>query len=219
MRILLVEDDKQIGSALVVALQDQAYTVDWVKEGLSGLNAAKIEKYSLVVLDLGLPKLDGFSVLKEIRAEDSKIPIIVITAKDQVEERIKGLDLGADDYMIKPFSTSEFLARLRALLRRSSGEVSSVLGVKGFSLDLNTCKIHKDNVEYSLTQKEFALMRVLMSKAGKVFSKNDLEEHLYGWGKEVSSNALEFTIHGLRKKLGKDIVKNIRGLGWMVNKE
>lgn len=218
MRILLIEDDSLIGKAIQQALKDASYSIDWCKDGLTGLTAARTEDYSLILLDLGLPKKNGFEVLKSLREEKYQLPAIIITAQDAVEDRIKGLDLGADDYLVKPFSIDELLARTRAVIRRNQGVASSVLSNGELTLDNSTGELTHGKETYTLSAREFALIRLLMLKPGRILSKSELEEKIYGWNEEVASNAIEVIIHGLRKKLGKDAIKNVRGLGWMVKK-
>ncbi|MDE1463623.1 response regulator [Spartinivicinus poritis] len=218
MRILLVEDDSLIGTAVKQALQDSGYPVDWMTNGQQAISAVKVQAYGAILLDLGLPGKNGFEVLRELRLSSIPAPVIIITARDAVEDRIKGLDLGADDFLVKPFSVSELQARIRAVVRRSNGVSNPVLESSDMSLDPSTCQITREGKVYTLTGREFALMHTLMLHPGKVFSRNELEEHIYGWNEEVASNAIEFLIHSLRKKLGKDAIKNIRGLGWLVNK-
>jgi two-component system OmpR family response regulator len=218
MRILLIEDDHLIGNAIQHALKDVAYSVDWVKDGQAGLSSAQTEDYDLILLDLGLPKKHGLDVLSNLRDSQNTMPVIIITAQDAVEDRIKGLDLGADDYLVKPFSIDELVARARAVIRRNQGAATSILANSEFSLDETTSILTQDEHAFELSAREFALMRLLLLKPGRILSKSELEEHIYGWNEEVASNAIEFIIHGLRKKLGKTAIKNVRGLGWMVNK-
>lgn len=218
MRVLLIEDDPLIGKAIQQALKDASYSIDWAKDGQTGLTSAQVEDYSLILLDLGLPKKNGFEILHVLRTEDCKTPVIIITAQDAVEDRIKGLDLGADDYLVKPFSIDELLARTRAVIRRNQGVASSILSNGEINLDNATGEITKGKETYNLSAREFALMRLLMLKPGRILSKSELEEQIYGWNEEVASNAVEVIIHELRKKLGKDTIKNVRGLGWMVSK-
>ena len=217
MRILLIEDDPLIGTAVEQALKNALYSVDWVKDGQLGLTAACTQDYSVILLDLGLPKKDGVEILRTLRDQQSLIPIIITTARDAVEDRILGLDLGADDYLVKPFRISELEARIRAVTRRSQGATRSVLESGTLKLDKASAEFFQNDQLIPLSAREFTLMRVLMLRPGKVFSKSDLEEQIYGWNEEVTSNAIEFIIHGLRKKLGKNAIKNIRGLGWMIN--
>jgi len=218
MRLLLIEDDPLIGAAIEQAMQDAAYAVDWVRDGQRAISAATVQEYSLLLLDLGLPKRDGFTVLNTLRQQKLSCPVIMITARDAVEDRIHGLDLGADDYLVKPFSIAELAARIRAVLRRHYGNTQSVLDNAVLSLDTIGCQVTRDGETYPLSAREYALLRTLMLQPGRVFSRTELEEQLYGWNEEIASNAIEFIIHGLRKKLGKDAIKNIRGLGWMVSK-
>ena len=218
MRILLIEDDPLIGTAIQQALKDASYSVDWSKDGQEGLNAARFQDYSLMLLDLGLPKKGGFEVLKVLRDQAIHIPVIITTAQDAVEDRIKGLDLGADDYLVKPFAIAELLARARAVIRRNQGAASSLLSSGEIVLDKATGELTRGEQKHKLSAREFALMRLLMLRPGRVLSKSELEEQIYGWDEEIVSNAVEVIIHGLRKKIGKEAIKNIRGLGWMVDK-
>lgn len=218
MRILLIEDDPLIGTAIQQALKDAAYSIDWSKDGLTGLASAHSEDYNLILLDLGLPQKNGFEVLKALRDDGYQIPVIIITAQDAIEDRIKGLDLGADDYLVKPFSIDELLARARAVIRRNQGAASSLLSNGELTLDETTSQLTQDDQTHLLSAREFALIRLLLLRPGRILSKSELEEQIYGWNEEVASNAIEVIIHGLRKKLGKEAIKNIRGLGWMVKK-
>ena len=218
MRILLVEDDNLIGGAIERALRDAAHAIDWVRDGAGALAVAANEDYALVLLDLGLPKKDGIEVLRELRRNKLGVPIIIITARDAVEERIRGLDDGADDYLVKPFSIGELEARIRALLRRKHGMVDAVLRSRSLSLNTATREAMRDSKTLVLSAREYALLQALMLRPGSILSRDELEEQIYGWNEEVASNAVEFLIHGLRKKLGKDAIKNVRGLGWMVNR-
>jgi len=217
MRTLLVEDDHHIGNAIKQALEDAAFTVNWVQDGNSATSSLAIEEYTLVLLDLGLPGKDGLTVLQELR-QSQNIPVIIITARDAIEERIKGLDLGADDYLVKPFAIDELHARIRAVVRRNNGVANPLISNSTMELNPATKEITANGATILLSAKEFALMQTLMLRPGNIFSRENLEESLYGWNEEVASNAIEFIIHGLRKKLGKDAIKNVRGLGWMVKK-
>ena len=216
MRILLVEDDQMIGEAMGVALKDAAYAVDWVKDGLSASNALAHAEHQAVLLDLGLPHRDGLEVLRRLRQTNNTIPVIVITARDGVEERIKGLDFGADDYLIKPFDYNELLARLRAVIRRQGGQATSVLSYGKLSLDPATHEARCGDAVNFLSPREFSLLHALLLRAGSILTRIELEEHIYGWNEEAESNAVDFLIHGIRKKLGADVIKNVRGAGWMV---
>lgn len=216
MRILLVEDDPMIGEAVSVALKDAAYAVDWVKDGATAGNVLEHGEHQAVLLDLGLPKRDGLEVLRRLRRAGNRIPVLVITARDGVEDRINGLDAGADDYLVKPFDVNELLARLRAVSRRQGGQSAPVLTNGKVSLDPATREAAHGNLAVVLSAREFALLRALLLRPGRLFTRAELETHLYGWNEEVESNAVDFLIHGVRKKLGADVIKNVRGAGWMV---
>lgn len=218
MRLLLIEDDLMIGEALTLALKDAAYSVDWVKDGKVGLLAIANQEHQAILLDLGLPKQDGLDVLRQMRAAGNKTPVMIITARDGVDNRIKGLDLGADDYLIKPFDIQELLARLRAITRRQGGQASSLLVVGDLQLDPATHQVQYQQQMAQLSAREFALLHALILSPGRIVSRAELEERIYGWNEEVESNAVDFLIHGIRKKLGNSAIKNLRGAGWMVAK-
>ena len=217
MRTLLVEDDELIGNAIKQALTDASFAVNWVQDGNTAISSLNTEEYSLVLLDLGLPGKNGLDVLHELR-RNKNIPVIIITARDSVEDRIKGLDLGADDYLVKPFSIDELHARIRAVVRRNNGVANPILSNSIIDLNPATCEATRDGETFPLSAREHALLQALMLRPGTIFSRESLEENIYGWNEEVASNAIEFIIHALRKKLGKDAIKNIRGMGWMVSK-
>ena len=219
MRVLLVEDDSMIGEAVCVALKDAAYAVDWVKDGDAAGSALKSDEYQTVLLDLGLPKCDGLDILKNLRKAGNKIPVIILTARDGLEERVKGLDSGADDYIVKPFNVEELLARLRAVIRRQGGQAAPLLTNGSVNLDPATHKATCGNVTAILSAREFAVLQAFMLYPGRILSRTSLEEQIYGWDEEVESNAIDFLIHNLRKKLGADVIKNVRGAGWMVEKQ
>lgn len=216
MRVLLVEDDLMIGEIFCEALSDNAYTVDWVKDGSQALLAIKTEHYDIILLDLGLPKVDGMEVLTTLRHAKIDTPVLILTARDDVQSRIKGLDAGADDYVIKPFDLGEVLARMRVLIRRGQGKADNLLSVGEISLDTAKKRAFLGGVALDLTAKEYMLLLSFMTNPNKVLSKADLESSLYGWGMEVESNAVEFLIYSLRKKLGQHTIKNVRGLGWYI---
>ena len=218
MRILLVEDDRMIGEAISVALRDAAYAVDWTRDGETALQAIANQEYQAILLDLGLPKLDGCTVLQRVRAIGSDLPIIIISARDALSDRIEGLDLGADDYLVKPFAMDELLARLRAIIRRQGGQGSPVLSSGSLQLDLSTHIAQLGEVSVLLSRREFALLQALLLRPGAILSRAQLEERLYGWGEEIESNSIDFLIHALRKKLGAEVIKNVRGAGWMVSR-
>lgn len=217
MRILLVEDDIMIGETLADTLQDEAYTVDWVKDGQQAITTIKVQPYDLILLDLGLPKVDGMSVLTAVRMAKLTTPVLILTARDATQDRILGLDAGADDYVVKPFELGELLARMRVLIRRSQGKTENLLQTGELSLDTVNKKVRLANQSINVTAKEYQLLHTFMLSPDKVLSKNQLEDSLYGWGMEVESNAIEFLIHSLRKKLGHNWIKNVRGLGWYIN--
>lgn len=219
MRVLLVEDDAMIGQAIQDALRDASYATDWVKDGLLALNSAATQRYDIVLLDLGLPGKDGLDVLRLIRARDDAVPLLIITARDGLDTRIQGLDCGADDYLLKPFAMTELLARMRAVLRRKGGSAQSLLSNGVLVLDPATREAAVDGLAaVQLSNREFALLQALMVRPGAILSRAELEDRVYGWGEEVESNAVEYLIHALRKKLGPASIKNVRGVGWMVSK-
>ncbi len=217
MRVLLVEDDLMIGESLSEALQDEAYTVDWVKDGRQAILTLKIQPYDIILLDLGLPEIDGMGVLTVIRDAKIDTPVLIVTARDELKDRIAGLDLGADDYVVKPFELGEVFARMRVLIRRAQGKADNQLSVANLSLDTAHKRVVMDASPVDLTAKEYMLLTTFMLAPEKVMSKTELEDSLYGWGGEVESNAIEFLIHSLRKKLGQNRIKNVRGLGWYIS--
>ncbi len=218
MRVLLVEDDRMIGEAVAQALKDASYAVDWVRDGQTALTTLETLPYGIVLLDLGLPMKDGFEVLRTIRAKKIPVPLLVITARDGLEDRIRGLDSGADDYVIKPFEMAELLARMRAVVRRKAGASGPVMTNGSLSLDPATREANLNGQPTRLSSREFSLLHALMVRPGAILSRAELEDRIYGWNEEVESNAVEFLIHALRKKLGSDAIKNVRGVGWMVSK-
>lgn len=219
MRVMLVEDDAMIGEAIQGALKDASYAVDWVQDGLIAIDTLSRQHYDLALLDLGLPGSDGLQVLHAVRAAGNPLPILIITARDAVEVRILGLDGGADDYVLKPFEMAELLARMRAVLRRKGGAAHPVLSNGSIMLDPATHEACAGNAEpVRLSNREFALLQALMVRPGAILSRGELEERIYGWGEEVESNAVEFLIHSLRRKLGSEAIRNVRGVGWMVAK-
>ena len=219
MRVLLVEDDAMIGEAIQAALKDASYAADWVKNGQTALTTLGCQHYDLVLLDLGLPGKDGLEVLSSIRAKDNPVPLLIITARDGLDDRLRGLDGGADDYVLKPFEMAELLARMRAVLRRKGGSAAPVLSNGVVSLDPATREaVVNAGAPVQLSGREFSLLQALLVRPGALLSRSDLEDRLYGWGQEVESNAVEFLIHALRRKLGSEVIKNVRGVGWMVSK-
>ncbi len=218
MRLLLVEDDPMIGEAVQDLLRAEHYAVDWVRDGDAADTALRANTYDLVMLDLGLPRRDGITVLRDMRTRKDRTPVLVATARDAVAQRIAGLDAGADDYVLKPYDLDELLARIRALLRRASGRAEPVYEHKGVSINPSTREASVNGVPVVLSGREWAVLEPLLARPGLVLSRQQLEDKLYGWGDEVSSNAVEVYIHGLRKKLGPDILLNVRGVGYLVPK-
>lgn len=219
MRILLVEDDPLLGDGTRVGLTQMGFTVDWMRDGRAAQLALEAESYACVVLDLGLPRLSGIELLKQLRLAGDKTPVLILTARDTVADRVAGLDSGADDYLIKPFDLDELAARIRALLRRASGRASSVIRHGDVELDPAAHTVCVAGKPVELSPREFSLLQELLENAGRVLSRERLEQSLYGWGDAVESNTVEVHIHHLRKKLSVDLIRTIRGVGYMVDKE
>lgn len=218
MRILLVEDDALLGDALQVGLRQADYAVDWVRDGISAETALTTEDYAAAVLDLGLPRMDGLDVLRHLRAKKKTLPVLILTARDTVDDRIRGLDAGADDYLVKPFSLDELAARMRALLRRDVARGDNVLRNGDLALDPVARTVTRDGAPVDLSNREFALLAALLERPGTALSRTQLEGRLYGWGDEVESNAVEVHVHNLRKKLGPDAIRTIRGVGYVIER-
>ena len=220
MRILLVEDDKMIAEAVLNGLKTARYAVDWVNNGNTAEQALNSQQYDLALLDLGLPGQDGLQVLKHLRQEKNNTPVLIVTARDDLDSRLAGLDGGADDYIIKPFDLSELLARIRAVLRRQSGQSTPLLSNGAITLNPTNYQVTlaDQSMPIELSNKEFAILQALMTRPGIIHSRADLEDKIYAWGDEVESNAIDFLIHALRKKIGKEHIKNVRGVGWLVSK-
>ena len=219
MRILLVEDDALLGDAVQAGLKQAGHAVDWARDGVAAEAALGAEDYAAVVLDLGLPRKGGLDVLRGLRTKKRALPVLILTARDTVEDRITGLDAGADDYLVKPFDLGELKARLRALLRRAGGQPAPVLAAAGVRLDPATRAVSCGGAPVDLSAKEYALLQALMQQSGRALSRTQLEEQLYGWGEEVGSNAVEVHIHNLRKKLGNDAIRTLRGIGYVMAKD
>lgn len=219
MRILLVEDDRLLGEAVVAGLRQAGFTVDWVRDGVDAEHALAAEQFELLVLDLGLPRRSGLDVLRTLRQKGDDIPVLILTARDTVQDRVQGLDTGADDYLVKPFDLAELNARIRALLRRHSGRSSPLLEHGGIRLDPAAHRVELNGVVVETSPREFMVLHLLLESAGRVLSRERLEEALYGWGGEVESNTVEVYIHHLRRKFGTDLIRTIRGVGYMVEKE
>ena len=215
MRILLVEDDLMIGASVRTGLRQDGFVVDWVEDGEAAETAIATHTYDLMVLDQGLPRKDGLDVLKTLRKQGNDLPVLIATARDEVPARIKGLDAGADDYLVKPFDLDELAARIRAVLRRRAGRAEPLLRHRGVEFNPATRQVTRDGAALALTARELALLEAFMDRPGVVFSKAQLEGKLYGWGGEVESNTVEVYVHALRKKLGADFIQNVRGVGYL----
>jgi DNA-binding response OmpR family regulator len=218
MRLLLVEDDTMIGEAVLDQLRAEYYAVDWVRDGEMALTALQSQTYDLVLLDLGLPRVDGLDVLRALRGRKLRVPVLIATARDSVQQRVQGLDAGADDYILKPYDLDELLARIRALLRRAAGRAEPVYEHKGVSICPATREVSVQGQPVILSAREWAVLEPLLARPGMVLSRPQLEEKLYGWKDDISSNAVEVYIHGVRKKLGAELIQNVRGVGYMVPK-
>lgn len=218
MRLLLVEDDELLGDAVKAGLTQFGYIVDWLRDGEAAKAALKSESFELIILDLGLPKLSGLAFLQYIRQEGNATPVIILTARETVTDRIKGLDSGADDYMTKPFDMNELSARVRALVRRSQGRADSTLQYRNITLDPAAHSVYVDDLMVNVPRREFALLQKLLENSGQVLSREQLMQSIYGWDEDVDSNALEVHIHNLRKKLNANFIRTIRGVGYMVEK-
>ncbi len=219
MRLLLVEDDTMIGESVLDLLRAEHYAVDWVKDGEMAETAMRTQTYDLILLDLGLPRRDGLSVLRALRASKERIPVLIATARDSVQQRIEGLDAGADDYVLKPYDLDELLARIRALLRRAAGRAEPIYEHRGVSINPATREVRVGDLPIVLSAREWAVLEPLIARPGMVLSRAQIEEKLYSWKDEVSSNAVEVYVHGLRKKLGADLIQNVRGVGYMVPRD
>jgi two-component system response regulator QseB len=218
MRILLVEDDPSLASGIRLALKPEHYTVDILDDGIEALNALRDEEpFDAIILDLGLPRLDGIDLLVRLRHAGNRVPVLVLTARDGIEERIQGLDAGADDYLTKPFEVAELKARLRALLRRSQGLASSELRHRGVVLDPENHRVSYRGEPVSLSRREFTLLQEFLSHPGHAFTRDTLTRLLYGWDEDVASNAIEVHVHHLRKKLAPELIRTLRGIGYIMD--
>lgn len=219
MRILLVEDDPLLGSGVRTGLMQDGFAVDWVRDGQAARLAIEAEPYALAVLDLGLPRLSGMDLLKHLRATGRDLPVLILTARDTVADRIKGLNAGADDYLIKPFDLTELIARIRALLRRAGGHAAPVICHGNVALDPVAHSVTLDGKPIELSAREFSLLHELLQNRGRVLSREQLEQRIYGWNEEIESNAVEVYVHRLRKKLGQTVIRTVRGVGYTMPKE
>ena len=219
MRLLLVEDDHMIGETVVDVLRAENFAVDWIKDGLAAQSMLRSQPYDLVLLDLALPGRDGIEVLRSLRAAKVRIPVLVATARDSVEQRIAGLDAGADDYVLKPYDLGELLARVRALLRRAAGRAEPVYEHMGVTINPATRESTVNGRPVLLSSREWAVLEPLIARPGAVLSRAQLEEKIFGFDDSIASNAVEVYVHGLRKKLGANLIQNVRGLGYLVPRE
>lgn len=218
MRILFIEDDRMIGETVLDQMRHEGYAVDWVRDGETACQAFNDESYDLVILDLGLPRRDGMDVLRTLRATKKPVPVLIATARDAIEQRISGLDAGADDYLVKPYDLNELLARVRALLRRSFGRIDAIYQHRNLSINTVTKEVLLDSAPVSISSREWAVLDALIARPGAILSRAQLEDKLFAWKDDISSNAVEVYIHGLRKKLGADVIQTVRGLGYLVPK-
>lgn len=216
MRLLLVEDDSLLASGLVSALGRAGYSVDHVTDGAQAIQAFVTNEFDLVILDLGLPKIDGYDVLDQIRKQGVVVPVLILSARDALKDRIRGLDTGADDYLTKPFELEELFARMRALERRSGGSAVNVLEIGHLKLDLSGHMVTWKNKPIELQRREFMLVKKLVENPQKIFNRTQLEESLYGWGEGVESNAIDVYVHNIRKKIIPEIIKTVRGIGYRI---
>ena len=219
MRVLVVEDDALLGDAIQAGLRQRGFIADWVRDGAAADLALEGGTHAAVVLDLGLPRRSGLEVLARLRARKDPVPVLILTARDTVEDRIGGLDAGADDYLVKPFDLGELAARLRALTRRAGGSASAALVVGALSLDPASREVTWRGEPRPLSRKEFSLLHAFMLNAGRVMTREQLEEKLYGWGEEIESNAMEVHLHHLRRKIGPGVVQTLRGVGYMMPRD
>ncbi|MDR2000517.1 MAG: response regulator transcription factor [Zoogloeaceae bacterium] len=218
MRVLLVEDDPQLGDGLTVGLRQAGFAVDWVKDGLTADQVLTTETFDIIVLDLGLPRLDGMTVLERLRRRGQCLPTLILTARGSTSDKVAGLDSGADDYLVKPVDLDELAARIRALVRRAAGRAEPVLRYGNVTLDPASRRVTVDDADVELSPREFSVLHALLENTGRVMSRAQLESSIYGWRDEPDSNALEVYVHYLRKKLGADFIKTLRGVGYMIPK-
>lgn len=218
MRLLLVEDDLMLGEALQDALMPHSYVVDWVKDGESALKSLRREHFEIIILDIGLPGMDGFEVLKKLRSEKFEVPVLLLTARDSLTDKVTGLDAGADDYLLKPFDLDELLARLRALSRRAAGRAIPFINYGKLCINPENQTVSYDNQPIVLARREYMVLIKLLENTGRVLSREQLEQSLYGWMDDVDSNALEVHIHHIRKKIPMDLIRTVRGVGYTINK-
>ncbi len=217
MRVLLVEDDAMIGAAAQEGLRQEGHAVDWVRDGRTAEAAAQGTPYDVMLLDLGLPRRDGLSVLRGLRARGNAVPVVIITARDAVSDRVAGLDAGADDYLVKPFDLDELAARVRAVARRSAGQAAARIKMGDLEIDTATKRVRWKGREASLSAREYAILEALAQRPGALLSRSQLEERLYGWDEEIASNAVEVHVHALRRKLDPALIRTVRGMGYTID--
>jgi two-component system response regulator QseB len=219
VKILLVEDDALLGDGVYSGLRRESNTVDWVKNGETALSAISETQYDCIILDIGLPNMSGLDVLRHMRGEDNTTPVLILTAQDDISDRVNGLDAGADDYLVKPFEFAELCARLRALTRRTRGTVSDIITYQGIRINTTAHTVEYNNQAIELSRREFTLLLELITNQGRVLSRRHLEQKLYSWSDEIESNTVEVYIHHLRKKFGTTLIKTVRGIGYIVSKD
>lgn len=217
MRALLIEDDQMIADGVLTALRRHGYSVDWLTDGATAAETLRSLHFDIVLLDLGLPRKDGLDVLRSFRKHDDKTPVLIVTARDEVRERVAGLDAGADDYLVKPFDLDELIARIRSLLRRSAGRAAPAIEHRGVRLDPVTRSVWQEDKSVQLSTKEFAVLEALLLRPGAVLSRRQLEDRIYSWSDQVGSNAVEVYIHALRRKLGAEFIRTLRGVGYCID--
>ena len=216
MRVLLVEDDLEVGQSLFRALKNAHYTVDWIRDGKSASVAVDSTSYAALLLDIGQPGIGGIGLLRSLRAAGNRVPVMTLTSKDDIDACVSSLDVGADDCVLKPIDVRELCARLRAVMRRRAGYATSRIGDDLLSLDLEKRTLHCNGIAASLSAREFALMHSFLERPGAILSRGQLEDRIYGWGREVESNAVDVLIHSMRKRFGQSLIRNVRGMGWTV---
>ena len=216
-RILLVEDDIALGEAVQAGLEDAGDSVDWVRDGMLAHQALSTENFGAVVLDLSLPRLDGLEVLRRLRGRGDRTPVLILTARDAIEDRVRGLDAGADDYLVKPFDLAELKARVRSIARRATGRASNRIEHRGVSMDRESRRVTRDGGAVELSSREYALLEALLERPGRTLTRGQLEERIYPWGEEVESNAIEVHVHRLRHKLPAGLIRTVRGVGYVID--
>lgn len=216
-RILVVEDDAPLGEGVKAGLEDEGHAVEWVRDGRLAREALAVEQFTAVVLDLTLPRLDGLEVLRELRARGDLTPVLILTARDTIEDRVRGLDAGGDDYLVKPFDLAELKARVRSLSRRAAGHATNAVTHRGVTLDRESHRVSREGETVELSPREYALLEALIEHPGRALSRAQLEERIYPWGEEIESNAIEVHVHRLRTKLFHELIRTVRGVGYVID--